>query len=89
MECSALLTRVLGRRAGGVRSPDSAADLVKALAIVRATGAVTYEPFVREELARLQDGGDLVPALELYRQIGATGHARRLETELRMRVPPS
>jgi hypothetical protein len=46
---------------------------------------VTYEPFIREELGRLHDDEkELTEALRLYRQIGATGHARRLESERSM-----
>ena len=53
------------------------------LTAVRETGAVTYEPFFREQLGRLQgDEKELWEALHLYRQIGATGHARRLAAEL-------
>jgi hypothetical protein len=38
-------------------------------------------------LGRLHDDGkELAEALRLYRQIGATGHARRLEAELSARI---
>jgi hypothetical protein len=51
------------------------------------TGAVVYEPPIREELARLHhDQKELAEALRLYRQVGATGHARRLEAEVFMRA---
>jgi hypothetical protein len=53
------------------------------------TGASTYEPFIREEFGRVADDHDeLQEALRLYRQIGATGHARRLEAELSARTVP-
>ncbi|MGH8972159.1 MAG: hypothetical protein ACRD0C_03030 [Acidimicrobiia bacterium] len=58
-------------------------DLTAALTLVNETGALVYEPFIREELARLHnDESALREAVRLYRQIGATGHARRLHSEL-------
>jgi hypothetical protein len=51
--------------------------------LVKETRAHTYEPFIREELGRVHnDDKELAEALRLYRQVGATGHARRLEAEL-------
>ena len=51
--------------------------------VVAETGAVSYEPFLHEELAWLRgDEAELRCARELYATIGATGHARRLEGEL-------
>jgi hypothetical protein len=70
------------------RPYDSAAeDLDGALSLLDVTGAVVYEPPIREELARLHhDQKELAEALRLYRQVGATGHARRLEAEVFMRA---
>ena len=65
------------------------ADLDAALRLVHETGALTYESFIREELGRLHhDESELREALRLYRQIGATGHARRLEAEMSERTGP-
>jgi hypothetical protein len=70
------------RATGGARDA-ILADLDAALALVPETGALTYEPFIREELGRLRsDENELREALQLYSAIGATGHARRLEAEL-------
>jgi hypothetical protein len=75
---------VLG--ATGEASAAMLADLAAALVLVKETGALTYEPFIREELGRLDaDEAEQRKALRLYRQIGATGHARRLEAELAAR----
>jgi adenylate cyclase len=84
VECLALVTRAQARRATG-RPGEAESDLASALVLVGETGAVTYEPFIREELGRLHDDEkELTEALRLYRQIGATGHARRLESERSM-----
>ena len=41
--------------------------------------ALAYEPFIREEAARLRgDQAELREALRLFTAIGASGHARRL-----------
>jgi class 3 adenylate cyclase/tetratricopeptide (TPR) repeat protein len=83
VECFALLTRAQVQREAGGDSNAVLADLDAARALVRETGALTYEPFLREELARLRgDEGELREALRLYGEIGATGHTRRLEAEL-------
>jgi hypothetical protein len=83
MECLALLTRAQVGRATGAADKALLADLDAALALVKETGALTYEPFIHEELGRLQgDEGELREALRLYSAIGATGHARRLGSEL-------
>ena len=80
VECHALLTRAQTLRAAGAANDVVRADLVSALDLVRETGARSYEPFIREELARLDDDEkEMEEALRLYRQIGATGHVRRLE----------
>jgi adenylate cyclase len=82
VECRARLNRGRIWRAAG-READATRELNAALALAHETGAVIYEPFVREELARLrQDDKALTEALWLFRQFGATGHARRVETEL-------
>ncbi|HZI39116.1 MAG TPA: AAA family ATPase, partial [Acidimicrobiia bacterium] len=86
VECLALLTRAQTWRALD-RPADAAVDLQAALVIAENTGALTYEPFIHEEFARLQNReSELHEALRLYRQIGATGHARRLEAELSTRA---
>ena len=81
LECLALLVRAKVLRTG-----DHAAvvvDLEAALALIQQTGALTYEPFIREELGRLHgDDSEVREAARLYEAIGATGHARRLEAEL-------
>jgi class 3 adenylate cyclase/tetratricopeptide (TPR) repeat protein len=82
VECLALWTRATVARADGkIRTAE--ADLGAALALARETGAVTYEPFIREELGRLHaDESELREAARLFTAIGATGHARRLRSEL-------
>ncbi len=87
-ECAARLARARAVRAaeapGGRDRAE--ADLRAALALVRDTGATTYEPFIREELGRLRaDEAELRDALRLFAAIGATGHARRLQAELSAR----
>jgi hypothetical protein len=85
-ECRALLNRANIQRLKGFATSagDPAEDLRHAFTLVNDTEAVVYEPFIREELGRLRDEeSDLREALRLYRQIGATGHACRLEAELR------
>jgi class 3 adenylate cyclase/tetratricopeptide (TPR) repeat protein len=63
------------------------ADLAAASVLARETGAVRYEPFIHEALGRLHDDdNELGEALRLYRRVGATGHARRLEAELSTRA---
>ena len=80
VESLALMIRAQVRRTGGDGAP---IDLQAALDLAQKTGALTYEPFIREELGRLhKDQSELTEALRLYRSIGATGHARRLEAEL-------
>jgi hypothetical protein len=58
-------------------------DLHAALALAATTGAIAYEPFCLEELARL-DGNRvaLAAAAERFGALGADGHHRRLGTEL-------
>jgi tetratricopeptide (TPR) repeat protein len=82
VECLALLAWAQAERAMG-RADDAKDDLGAAAVLVKETGALTYEPFIHEELGRLHDDDtELHQALALFRQIGATGHARRLEAEL-------
>jgi adenylate cyclase len=83
VECFALLIRAQIERS--LDKPDDAdADLQAALVLAQETGALTYEPFIGEEVARLHnDESELQDALRLYRQIGATGHTRRLEASAR------
>jgi tetratricopeptide (TPR) repeat protein len=83
VECLALLTRAQMLRATDGDRNDISGDLDAALVLVSETGALSYEPFIREEYARLRaDPAELREALRLYSAIGATGHARRLRTEL-------
>jgi hypothetical protein len=83
VECLALLTRAQALRAIDGDVNDISAHLDAALALVPQTGALTYEPFIREELARLGDRpAGLRQAVQLYSAIGASGHARRLHNEL-------
>ncbi|MGH8972673.1 MAG: ATP-binding protein [Acidimicrobiia bacterium] len=79
-ECAALHVKAQLRHS----SDDTAlADLDAALSLVQETGALAYEPFIREEVARLRaDESELRKALLLFNSIGALGHARRLEAEL-------
>jgi tetratricopeptide (TPR) repeat protein len=82
VECFALFTRARTKRALD-QPAEAAADLQAGLLLAEDTGTLTYEPFIHEELGRLHnDETQLGEALRLYRQIGATGHARRLEAEL-------
>lgn len=81
-EIATLLTRSRVLRSTG-RWSESTADVASGLALAAELGAATYEPMLREELGRLHhDEKELRQALRLYHQIGATGHARRLEAEL-------
>jgi hypothetical protein len=78
-----LLARAHVGREGGASSADVAADLEAALAVIGETGARTFEPFVREELARLAgDAAALAAVQALFASIGAAGHARRLQAEV-------
>jgi hypothetical protein len=83
-ECLALLTRAQVAAADPRACKGALADLEAALAVATGqTGALTYEPFIREERARLRgDESELHEAARLYEAIGATGHARRLRSEL-------
>jgi class 3 adenylate cyclase len=82
-ECLALLTRARVCRSEGGSTEAVGADLDAALTLVSEVGALTYEPFIREELGRLrEEESELREAARLYNAIGATGHARRLEAEL-------
>jgi class 3 adenylate cyclase len=86
-ECLARLTRARVARYAGRRETAVSVDLEAALALVGQTGASTYEPFIREQFGRLrEDEDELRKALNLYRRIGATGHAHRLESELSARA---
>jgi adenylate cyclase len=85
VECLALLSRAQARWATG-DGANAEVDLAGAIVAVKESGALTYEPFIHEQLGRLRnDEEELRQALGLYRQIGATGHARRLEGELLLR----
>jgi hypothetical protein len=82
-ECPALLARARAR-CGACEPQDAvAADLGAALTLASDMGLLSYEPFIREELARVRgDDAELREALRLFTAIGATGHARRLGAEL-------
>jgi len=85
---SLALARVL-LRCGGARPPMDAA-LSRALELARRTGARVFEPLIHVELAEVArqsddlDGHDrqLREAHRLFAEIGATGHAGRLELQL-------
>jgi tetratricopeptide (TPR) repeat protein len=85
VECLALLMRAQVRRATGAYGADGdlTADLEAALILATKTGALTYEPFIREERSRIRPAEtELHEALRLFTAVGATGHARRLQAEL-------
>jgi hypothetical protein len=85
LACHALLVRARVRRVteGTVAGDAVLGDIESALTLMAEIGATTYEPFLREELARLRGDADaLREALRLYAAIGAVGHARRLDQEL-------
>ncbi len=84
VECFCLLTRTRVLAASGDEMHTAAlADVEAGLAIAAEVSAVTYAAFFEEELARLHDDANrLALAIGRYRDIGATGHARRLEAEL-------
>jgi adenylate cyclase len=88
-ECLALLVRArLGRLA--TRDHTTVADdIAMNRALVVKVGARTFEPFLSEELGRLTNDRRIISeAIKQYRAIGAPGHARRIDTELRRnRVP--
>jgi hypothetical protein len=74
-------------RSGSATADAVRADLDAALTLVGEVGALTYEPFIREELGRLHaNESELREALRLYESIGATGHAQRLAGELARRA---
>jgi hypothetical protein len=82
-QCLALLTRARVGRACGLADDVVGEDLHAALSLVAEVGALTYEPFLREEIGRPRgDEAELRAALHLYAAIGATGHALRLQAEL-------
>ena len=66
LECPALLTRAQILGATGGAGEAILADLHAALDLVKETGALAFEPQIREELSRLQrDEGELREALRL------------------------
>jgi tetratricopeptide (TPR) repeat protein len=78
-ECLALLTRAQVARPSVDINVQANADLEAALTLIGEVGALTYEPFVREELGRLRkDDTEMREAARLYDAIGAAGHARRV-----------
>ncbi|HEX3622496.1 MAG TPA: adenylate/guanylate cyclase domain-containing protein [Acidimicrobiales bacterium] len=82
-EAQVLLARAHVRRAAAVAPADVRGDVEDALAVIEETGARMFEPFVREELARLDDDRLALAGVEAaFVSIGASGHARRLQAEL-------
>ncbi len=75
---------------GAAASDRVAALLADAERLVEESGTRAYAPLVAEERARLSALGNheqearsqLSRALELYREVGSTGHVRRLGAEL-------
>jgi tetratricopeptide (TPR) repeat protein len=91
VECLALVVRAEVGRATAAPHDRHAilADLDAGLHLVRDTGALTYEPFIREQLGRLDaDQNQLREALRLFNAIGAHAHVRRLEAELEVPESP-
>jgi tetratricopeptide (TPR) repeat protein len=90
LHLSLLLARVLLGSAGSAAREQTEAALARALELARDTGAKAFEPLVHVELAELaRQSGDeegrereLREAHRLFAEIGATGHAERLELEL-------
>ena len=81
-ECLALLARAQVARSSSARIATIRTDLEAALILVREVDALTYEPFIHEELGRLRrDDKALREAARLYKAIGATERARRLEAD--------
>ncbi|HEX3425164.1 MAG TPA: protein kinase [Acidimicrobiales bacterium] len=88
VECQARLARAQVHRASGTPPSDLAAELQAALELARTVGAATYEPFLREELGRAvaaDHTAALGEAIRLYRAMGASGHAQRLEADVAAR----
>jgi len=83
-------SRVFRALDGAAASDRIAALLADAERLLAESGARAYAPLVAEERARLAALGNreqearsqLRRALELYREVGATGHVRRLAAEL-------
>ena len=86
VECLALVTRAHVLRASGRPDGGVIDDLRTALSLVSATGALTFEPFIREELSHAIGGGEREAAIQGYEAIGARGHARRLRADLSART---
>jgi len=81
VECLGLLTQAQVRRQQG-RLSESEDALHTALVLAEATGAIIYEPFIHEELWRVtNEDSHRQLALRRYREVGASGHARRLEVQ--------
>jgi class 3 adenylate cyclase/tetratricopeptide (TPR) repeat protein len=79
-ECLALLTRAKVARSRSEITATVGADLETALILVQQVGAFTYGPFIHEELGQLRnDDTELREAARLYKAIGATERARRLQ----------
>jgi hypothetical protein len=76
---------------GAKAAPEIEATLERASALVRSTGARSYEPEILEVRSRLAGARSdaaacerlLREAQQLYAELGATGHAARLARELR------
>jgi tetratricopeptide (TPR) repeat protein len=82
-EAQVLLARGHVRAAAGAAPGDVRQDLDDALAVIAETGAGMFEPFVREELARLDGDPEALAAVQSrFIAVGAPGHARRLRAEV-------
>ena len=86
LECLAhtVQARIWRTTADGPSDRFRAAEAVAAgMALAHRTGAATYEAFLGEEHARLNDDRTaLEGAVDAYAAIGASGHARRVRAEL-------
>jgi tetratricopeptide (TPR) repeat protein len=83
--CLALLTRAQVHRLTEDMAEEETilTDLTYALNLADETGARTFEPFIKEELARVTgEQNGLQEAFRIFSAMGATGHVRRLEPEL-------
>ena len=84
LESAAQLVRAEVTHSAGGRTDAAQEDLRAALLLAESCGAVSHVPFIQEELGRLlDDDARLRDAARLYAAMGASGHARRLEAELR------
>jgi adenylate cyclase len=89
-ECLALFARARVSRLSNGDERGAGADLDAGLTLVEEVRALTYKPFMYEELGRLRTSDrELRDAARLYETIGAHGHARRLHYELGLPISPA